>query len=62
MERVTLVWGDTDRFFHRTAVETLSRGVPHARVVMMDDCGHVPMFERPAEFARHLETFCAGSM
>jgi len=36
----------------------LRRGLPHARVIVMERCGHVPMFERPAEFARHLETFC----
>ena len=53
-----ILWGDTDRFFHRSAVETLRRGLPHARVIVMERCGHVPMFERPAEFARHLETFC----
>jgi pimeloyl-ACP methyl ester carboxylesterase len=52
-----IVWGDSDRFFHRTAIETLRRGLPHARVVVMERCGHVPMFERPAEFARHLERF-----
>jgi abhydrolase domain-containing protein 6 len=48
-----VVWGDSDRFFHRSAVETLQRGLPHAEVVMMDRCGHEPMFERPAEFALH---------
>ena len=52
-----ILWGDSDRFFHRTAVETLRRGLPHARVVVMERCGHVPMFERPAEFARQLERF-----
>ena len=56
-----ILWGDTDRFFHRTAVETLRRGLPHARVIVMERCGHVPMFERPAEFARHLERFCVES-
>ena len=56
-----IVWGDSDRFFHRTAVETLRRGLPHARVIAMERCGHLPMAERPAEFARHLETFCVES-
>jgi len=56
-----ILWGDSDRFFHRTAVETLRRGLPHARVIVMERCGHVPMAERPAEFARHLERFCVES-
>ncbi len=56
-----ILWGDTDRFFHRTAVETLRHGLPHARAVVMDRCGHVPMFERPAEFATHLAHFFAES-
>jgi pimeloyl-ACP methyl ester carboxylesterase len=65
LPRITLptliLWGDSDRFFHRTAVETLRRGLPHARVIVMERCGHVPMAERPAEFARHLERFCVES-
>ena len=52
-----ILWGDTDRFFHRSAIATLRRGLTQARVVLMERCGHVPMFERPAEFARHLERF-----
>ncbi len=52
-----VLWGDSDRFFHRTAVETLQRGLAHAQVVLMERCGHAPMFERPAEFAQHLRRF-----
>jgi pimeloyl-ACP methyl ester carboxylesterase len=65
LPRLTLptlvVWGDSDHFFHRSAVETLQRGLPHARFVMMQRCGHLPMFERPAEFASHFIRFVAGS-
>lgn len=56
-----ILWGDSDRFFHHTAVETLRRGLRHARVIVMERCGHIPMAERPAEFARHLERFCSES-
>jgi pimeloyl-ACP methyl ester carboxylesterase len=65
LPRLTLptlvVWGDSDHFFHRSAVETLQRGVPQAQVVLMQRCGHLPMFERPAEFASHFTRFVAGS-
>ena len=65
LPRLTLptlvVWGDTDRFFHRSTVETLRRGLPHAQVVLMDRCGHLPMFERPVEFAAHFTRFVAGA-
>jgi pimeloyl-ACP methyl ester carboxylesterase len=54
---VLLIWGDSDRFFHRSAIDTLRGGLSDVRVVMMDRCGHEPMFERPAEFARHLARF-----
>ena len=63
LPRLTLptlvVWGDSDHFFHRSAVDTLRRGLPHAQIVVMQRCGHLPMFERPAEFASHFTRFIA---
>jgi len=28
----------------------LLRGVPHARLAVLDGCGHLPMVEQPARF------------
>jgi pimeloyl-ACP methyl ester carboxylesterase len=52
-----VVWGDTDRFLHETALEKLEQGLVDVRVVRMKACGHTPMLERPAETANHFESF-----
>jgi pimeloyl-ACP methyl ester carboxylesterase len=52
-----VVWGDSDRFLHHTAIEKLERDLTDVRVVRMKACGHTPMLERPAEVANHFESF-----
>lgn len=47
-----LLWGDTDRLFHLSALEELHRRIPHATAQVLEGCGHVPMVERPGETAR----------
>jgi len=55
-----VIWGDSDRFLHETAIEKLQRGLRDVRVVRMKACGHTPMLERPAEVGKHFEAFIAG--
>jgi pimeloyl-ACP methyl ester carboxylesterase len=52
-----VIWGDSDRFLHETAIEKLEQGLRDVRVVRMKACGHSPMLERPAEVGRHVEAF-----
>jgi pimeloyl-ACP methyl ester carboxylesterase len=52
-----VIWGDSDRFLHQSAIEKLERSLPDVRVVRMRACGHTPMLERPAEVARHFTRF-----
>jgi pimeloyl-ACP methyl ester carboxylesterase len=52
-----VIWGDSNRFLHETAVEKLEQGLRDVRVVRMKACGHSPMFERPAEVVEHFEQF-----
>lgn len=37
--------------------ERLAAGLPNARHIVMDKCGHAPHLEAPAGFARHLVAF-----
>jgi len=55
-----VIWGDSNRFLHDTAIEKLERGLRDLRVVRMTACGHAPMLERPAEVAAHFEAFLAS--
>jgi pimeloyl-ACP methyl ester carboxylesterase len=52
-----VVYTDCDRIFPRRHGEQLVAGIPGAQGILMETCGHAPMSERPAEFARILEQF-----
>jgi pimeloyl-ACP methyl ester carboxylesterase len=56
-----VVWGTNDPLvplWHAFEYEEL---IPHARVVVFRDTGHVPMLERPARFNAVLDDFLAGA-
>lgn len=55
--RTLLVWGKQDRITPPEVGETFARLLPDAEIRWIDRCGHAPMMERPAQFARHLEDF-----
>jgi pimeloyl-ACP methyl ester carboxylesterase len=48
---VSIIWGREDRVILPESVNILMKFIPHARVSLIDHCGHVPQLERPAEFA-----------
>lgn len=55
--RTLILWGDTDRLLHVSCTEVLEKGLPNSTTVIMKDCGHVPMMERPEETAQHYLKF-----
>lgn len=61
LERVTqpvlVVWGREDRLVPLKRSERLLRRLPHARLHVLDQCGHLPMLEQPAAFNRAVEGF-----
>lgn len=46
-----IIWGDTDRVIHPSSAQVFARGIRGSRVVIMKECGHGPMVERPEETA-----------
>lgn len=54
-----VVVGAEDAITGRGQAEYLARSIPGASLDTIDDTGHLPPLERPAEFARVLETFLA---
>ena len=61
LERVTqpvlVVWGREDRLVPLRRSERLLRRLPHARLHVLERCGHLPMLEQPAAFNRVLDGF-----
>jgi pimeloyl-ACP methyl ester carboxylesterase len=53
-----LVWGAQDRLVPPAYGEAYRRHIPGAELKLIPDCGHLPMFEREAEFVRIIADFC----
>ncbi len=50
-----LIWGDKDRTVPPSVADAIVAIRPDAELVMLADCGHVPMVERPDAFVAALE-------
>jgi abhydrolase domain-containing protein 6 len=48
---VLILWGEYDRVLDVSSISVMRPLLPRASVVIMQDTGHVPMLERPAETA-----------
>jgi abhydrolase domain-containing protein 6 len=58
--RTLVLWGDRDRVLDVSCVQVLEKGLPNSATVIMKDCGHLPMIERPQEAAGHYTAFLKG--
>ncbi len=54
---VFLLWGDSDRVLDVSSVHVFREYVPDVATVIMENCGHTPMAERPREAAGHYVEF-----
>ena len=52
-----VVWGKQDALLPISSGERYAAGIPGARLVSFDQCGHVPPVEKTAEFVTALTTF-----
>ena len=52
-----VLWGDRDEVIALRWGEKLAAELPHARLVVLRDCGHLPMEEKPAETAAAMAAF-----
>jgi pimeloyl-ACP methyl ester carboxylesterase len=52
-----VVWGRDDRLTPPAGGQRLLAAVPHARLVTLERCGHLPMLEQPRRFNEALTEF-----
>jgi len=55
--KTLILWGDTDRLIDVSCTKVLEEGLPNSTTVIMKNCGHSPMIERPEEAAGHYLAF-----
>ena len=55
-----LVWGEDDRLVPPAYGEAYKKYLPRAEMKVIPNCGHMPMFEREAEFVEIIAKFAAG--
>jgi pimeloyl-ACP methyl ester carboxylesterase len=55
---VLLLWGAEDRLVPPAYGEAYRQHLPQAELKLIPKCGHLPMFEREAEFVETVARFC----
>jgi pimeloyl-ACP methyl ester carboxylesterase len=53
------LWGDHDRLVPPAHGEAYHKSIPGSDLKLIKDCGHMPMFEKEAEFVDAIASFCA---
>jgi pimeloyl-ACP methyl ester carboxylesterase len=53
-----LLWGARDRLVPPAFGAAYQKHLPHARMTLIADCGHLPMFEKEQEFVDTVANFC----
>jgi len=59
--RTLVIWGDTDRVFPVSSARVLEQGIAGSKVIIMKDCGHLPMTERPEESSKYYFDFVSAA-
>ncbi len=54
---VLILWGRQDRLLDVSSVDVMKAKLPSAKVVIMEETGHMPMVERPAQTAQYHRAF-----
>jgi pimeloyl-ACP methyl ester carboxylesterase len=53
-----LLWGEHDRLVPPAYGKAYQQHIPGSELVLIKDCGHLPMFEKEAEFVDIITSFC----
>jgi abhydrolase domain-containing protein 6 len=57
--RTLVLWGANDRILHVSGAEKFREGLKNVTVVILDQCGHVPFFEKREETIKAYQDFLA---
>lgn len=57
----TIIWGRDDLLIPKRDAFKFHQMIPGSRLVLMDDVGHIPMFETPERFNAEIESVLQGA-
>jgi pimeloyl-ACP methyl ester carboxylesterase len=52
-----ILWGDQDKILDVYSVPVFEKGIKSYKTIIMKNCGHVPIIEKPKEAAEHYLAF-----
>lgn len=55
-----IVWGDSDKIIDISSVPIFEKNIRNSKSVIIKECGHLPMMERPEETAAAYQDFLNG--
>jgi pimeloyl-ACP methyl ester carboxylesterase len=55
-----ILWGDQDKVLDVSSVPVFEKGLKNHKTVIIKDCGHLPMLEKPQETATQYIDFIKG--
>jgi len=55
--KTLVLWGDKDKILDVSGADVLAKGIRNSKKIIMKDCGHTPMIERPEETAGYYLDF-----
>jgi pimeloyl-ACP methyl ester carboxylesterase len=55
--KTLILWADNDRVLSVSGAQVLGKGIENSKVVILKECGHMPMLEKSEETARHYLEF-----
>jgi abhydrolase domain-containing protein 6 len=55
-----IVWGDSDKILHISSVPIFEKNIKNSQSVIIKECGHLPMMEKPADTASAYHDFLNG--
>ena len=56
-----IIWGKQDGLIPLADAEKFNKGIAASRLVIFDNCGHVPQFEKAADFNKQVLEFLSGN-
>lgn len=55
--KTIVIWGEKDRVIHVSSTDIIKKRLPGSTIVVLKNCGHLPMLERPEETAKYYVDF-----